>query len=131
MKGSSSNPSQKTLVEPASDGVPFVVRVEGTTGIHHAGTIGKAVELSLTGARIVADPGARLDSVTGMSDRGKLNALTGEADNNAAFPRLGRSDYSSVQTRAQGLRAAGRGRSGVQGLRATVLACIGSAADQL
>jgi hypothetical protein len=130
MKGSSSNRCQTTLAERASDGDAFAVRVEGTTGIQRAGAIGKAVELSLTGPRIVADPSARLDSVTGMSDRGKLNAIAGEAGSNAPIPRLGRSDYSSVQTRAQGLWAVGRGRSDVQGLRAMVLACIGSAADQ-
>jgi hypothetical protein len=139
MSGSSSSRDQTTLAETISNEDAFTFRVEGMAGIHHARTIGKAFAWSLPSARIVADPGSRLVSATGMFGHGKLSVIAGEAGSTALMPRVGKPDPSSIRTKTQELWAVGgwaagsgaaeRSGLGSQGVRAIVQACIGSAAD--
>ncbi len=78
MIGSTNNLGGTTFADSVSNEDAFTLRVEGTTCIHRAEMIGSAVEQSLPGTRIVADPGSGSNSATGMSDRGKPSAIVGE-----------------------------------------------------
>ncbi|MGO1075139.1 heavy-metal-associated domain-containing protein [Inquilinus sp. CA228] len=60
-------------------GVPLSFRVEDMTCGHCAGTIKGAIEGSIPGAKVEADPVRKLVSVTGAADRAQVAALIAEA----------------------------------------------------
>ena len=60
-------------------GVPLSFRVEDMTCGHCAGTIKGAIEGSIPGARVEADPVRKLVSVTGTADRAQVAALITDA----------------------------------------------------
>lgn len=60
-------------------GVPLSFRVEDMTCGHCAGTIKGAIEGSIPGAKVDADPVRKLVSVTGTADRDQVAGLIAEA----------------------------------------------------
>jgi copper chaperone len=65
-------PAEKTY-ETASDAL--TLKVEDMTCGHCAGTITKAIETGLRGARVHADPATKLVSVRGARDLSAVKAL--------------------------------------------------------
>ncbi len=60
-------------------GVPLSFRVEDMTCGHCAGTIKGAIEGTIPGAKVEADPVRKLVSVAGTADRAQVAALIAEA----------------------------------------------------
>lgn len=70
-----SQPVQITERDPAA----LALRVEDMACGHCAGTITKAVEAGLPGARVEADPASKLVLVRGTSDLAAVRSLISEA----------------------------------------------------
>lgn len=64
----------RTQTQPQGAGT-LSFRVEDMTCGHCAGTITKAIEASLPGTRVQADPASKLVSVQGSSDRTAIAAI--------------------------------------------------------
>ncbi len=60
-------------------GVPLSFRVEDMTCGHCAGTIKGAIEGSIPGAKVEADPVRKLVIVTGATDQAQVAGLIAEA----------------------------------------------------
>ncbi|KFC75703.1 Heavy metal transport/detoxification protein [Bosea sp. LC85] len=68
--------SEKTTPQAEPQGAGTLsFRVEDMTCGHCAGTITKAIEASLPGTRVQADPASKLVSVQGSSDRAAIAAI--------------------------------------------------------
>ena len=78
MCGCSTHQSQagKTIERDPS---ALALRVEDMTCGHCAGTITKAVESGLPGAKVEADPASKIVLVRGVSDLAAVNALIAKA----------------------------------------------------
>ena len=64
---------------PAGQASGVSVRVEDMTCGHCAGAIRSAIESAIPGARVTADPQAKLVTVEGASDPARINGIITEA----------------------------------------------------
>jgi len=78
MCGCSTHTSQENQAVKR-DPSALTLRVEDMTCGHCAGTIKKAIETSLPGTRVEADPASKLVSVVGSTDLSTIEALVTEA----------------------------------------------------
>ena len=72
---SSHQHSQDQVTSSARVGSGVSVRVEDMTCNHCAGTIKSAIESSIPGSKVTADPEAKLVSVEGASDLAQINSI--------------------------------------------------------
>lgn len=80
-----SNSASKTAETPSQDGLNF--RVDDMTCGHCAGTIKKAIETSLPGTTVNADPASKMVSVTGFGDYAAIKSIvTGAGYTPSAAP---------------------------------------------
>ncbi len=63
----------------AQDPAAVTLRVEDMTCGHCAGTIKKAIETSIPGTQVSADPSSKLVSVSGGADFARLREIVAEA----------------------------------------------------
>lgn len=88
MCGCSTSRAQST--PPAErDPEAVTLKVEDMACGHCAGTIAKAVEAELPGARVEADPATKLVTVRGTRDLARVEALIAGAGYTPTVPALG------------------------------------------
>jgi copper chaperone len=80
----SSHQHQDTQSSQSHEPGALAFRVEDMTCGHCAGTIKKAIETSLPGTEVNADPASKLVSVKGAADFARLQAIVAEAGYTAA-----------------------------------------------
>ncbi|KPH78368.1 MULTISPECIES: heavy-metal-associated domain-containing protein [Bosea] len=72
-----SNSTSETVATPSASGLNF--RVDDMTCGHCAGTIKKAIETTLPGTTVDADPASKLVNVTGFGDYAAIKAIVTDA----------------------------------------------------
>ena len=75
----SADESQNQTSHASAGAAALTFRVDDMTCGHCAGTIKKAIESSLPGTHVDADPASKLVSVTGNNDRGMLAGIIAKA----------------------------------------------------
>lgn len=70
----------------AADPAAFTFRVDDMTCGHCAGTIKKAIESSIPGAEVSADPGSKLVAIKGSCDFDQLREIVAAAGYTATAP---------------------------------------------
>jgi len=76
---SSHQHSHDQATTTATPGAGISIRVEDMTCGHCAGTIKSAIESSIPGAKVNADPQAKLVSVEGVTDLARVSDIIAEA----------------------------------------------------
>lgn len=79
MCGCSTHQSENTGQTPMPKDGSLTLRVEDMTCGHCAGTIKKAVESTLPGTQVDADPASKLVSIRGTADLAAVKAIVAEA----------------------------------------------------